>query len=133
MDFMTATRTGLSKLSDMSGKATRPEFWWYFLAVVIIGIVVNIVLNIILDPFVASAVGQIVSIVLLFSVTVRRLADAGRPAFWAYIFFGLGLLSAIAMLIPGLTLVVPFLGIISLILLIVMIYFLVQPSAGGAA
>jgi len=129
MDFMTAAKTGFSKISDMSGKASRSEFWWYVLAVVLVGIVISIVLNMVVGPFLASAIWQIVAIVLLLAATVRRLADAGKPAFWAYIFFGLGLLSAVIMLVPGMAMLTPILGIASLVLLVIMIYFLVQPSA----
>lgn len=128
MDFMTAAKTGFSKISDMSGKASRSEFWWYVLAVVLVGIVISIVLNMVLGPFLASAIWQVVAIILLLAATVRRLADAGKPAFWAYIFFGLGLLSAVIMLVPSMAMLTPILGIASLVLLIIMIYFLVQPS-----
>ena len=128
MDFMTAAKTGFGKISDMSGKASRSEFWWYVLAVVLVGIVISIVLNMVVGPFLASAIWQIVAIILLLAATVRRLADAGKPAFWAYIFFGLGPLSAVIMVVPGLAMLTPILGIASLVLLVLMIYFLVQPS-----
>jgi len=128
MDFMTAAKTGFGKISDMNGKASRSEFWWYVLAVVLVGIVISIVLNMVVGPFLASAIWQIVAIILLLAATVRRLADAGKPAFWAYIFFGLGLLSAVIMVVPGLAMLTPILGIASLVLLVIMIYFLVQPS-----
>ena len=128
MDFMTAAKTGFSKISDMSGKASRSEFWWYVLAVVLVGIVVSIVLNMVLGPVLASVIWQVVAVVLLLAATVRRLADAGKPAFWAYIFFGLGIVSAVIMLIPGMAMLTPILGIASLVILIIMIYFLVQPS-----
>jgi len=131
MDFMTAARTGFNKLTDTGGTAGRAEFWWYFLAVILVSIVVGWVLGMFLGT-IAGFVGSLVWIGLMFAATVRRLRDAGKPEMVAYAFFGIGLItSATNFLGLSLGIIASILGLVSLVLLIVLIFFLVQPSAGG--
>lgn len=131
MDFMTAARTGFGKITDMSGKAGRAEFWWYVLAVIIAEIVISIILNMFLPIMTASLLTQIVGIVLIFSATIRRLNDVGRPATWAYAYFALSILTTLLAVMGMTGIITSLVGLATLILLIVMIYFLVQPSAGA--
>lgn len=129
MDFMTAAKTGFSKISDMSGKASRSEFWWYVLAAFLVEIVIFAVLNMTIGMYVTAAVGPVLMTVLLFTATVRRLNDAGKPVNWAYAYFGALLLSVVIYLIPVLAMLSMILSIAILVLAIILIYFLVQPSA----
>ncbi len=52
MTFPGAIKTCLRKYAVFSGRATRAEFWWWVLAVVIVSVVVSIV-----DGFIAAAIG----------------------------------------------------------------------------
>lgn len=127
MDFMTAAKTGFSKLGDMSGRASRSEFWWYVLAVVIVMIIVNVALASVLG-IIGSVIGQLIGLALLFAATIRRMNDAGKPVIVAYIYYAISLIVGVAPLIgPLAALLVP-LSLVGLVLLIVMIFFLVQPS-----
>ncbi len=131
MDFMTAAKTGFNKLSDFDGKAGRAEYWWYVLAAVLVMILVNIVLTAVLG-LVGGFIGQLVGVGLMIAATVRRLNDVGRPAIFAYVYFGLAVLVGVMPLL-GMAALMGIAGIALLVLLIVMIYFLVQPSKGASS
>jgi|GEM_PF-2501926 len=131
MDFMTAARTGFNKLTDTGGTAGRAEFWWYFLAVVLVSIAIGWVLSMFLGPM-AGFVGALINVGLLFSATVRRLRDAGKPEMVAYAYFALALLFAATNSFGlALGIIGSILGLAALVLLIVLVFFLVQPSAGS--
>ncbi|PWJ22072.1 DUF805 domain-containing protein [Jannaschia seohaensis] len=89
MDFMTAVRTCLTeKYATFQGRASRPEYWWFFL----FGFVVMLVLNLIWWPLYL-----VVALALLcpgLAVGFRRLQDTGRPGWWIVIPFGLSLLTS---------------------------------------
>ena len=105
MTFTEAVRSGLTKYAVFTGRASRPEFWYFAL----FGILVSIVTNI-LD----SAVGMMLfspleSLGLLLpnlGVSVRRLHDIGKSWKWILLIF------------------IPVLGWIYLI------YLYIQPSGG---
>lgn len=71
-----AVRAGIQRGAEFSGTATRPEFWWLFLFVLL-----------------ASALGQvihdklylvvaIISLIPLLAAGTRRLRDAGHSGWW---------------------------------------------------
>lgn len=71
MDFMTSVKTCLSKWSDFSGKPGLAEFWWFFLASIILSCVFGFI----------PVIGWILSIALIvpsLAVGARRLHDTGR-------------------------------------------------------
>lgn len=55
MDFMTAVKTCFSKYADFNGRATRSEYWYFFLFQFICGIVLGWI----------PVVGWLVSLALL--------------------------------------------------------------------
>ena len=84
-----AKRPLLEKYADFSGRAARPEYWWFVLAVVIVGTVVRIVESIIginhmilhvYGPL--SALLKLATIVPTIAVGVRRLHDTDRSGWW---------------------------------------------------
>ena len=100
MDFVQAVRTCLQKkYADFSGRAGRPEFWWFFLAQFLIMVIAGILGDIV------SALAAIALIVPGLAVGARRMHDIGKSG-W---FLLLGL--------------IPFLGFL------ILLYFFVQPSA----
>lgn len=72
MDFMTAVKTCFAKFADFSGRATRPEYWWFVLAYVIVAIVASLI-----HRYVYVLV-VLVFLVPLISAGVRRLHDIGK-------------------------------------------------------
>jgi uncharacterized membrane protein YhaH (DUF805 family) len=79
MDFKTAVITCLTKYVDFDGRASRSEFWWFFLFQVIVISVLSILL---------SFLGNIASLALLLpglAAAVRRLHDIGKSGWWIFI------------------------------------------------
>lgn len=102
MTLGSAIATAFRKYSNFTDSASRPEFWWFNLFLVLVGVG-------------ASAVWQplgfvwfLATVVPYLAVGVRRLRDADLP--WGLIFLGL----------------VPFIGTI------VMIVLWVQPTKKAA-
>jgi uncharacterized membrane protein YhaH (DUF805 family) len=79
MDIKTAVITCLTKYVDFDGRASRSEFWWFFLFQIIVIVVLSMVLSI---------VGSLVSLALLLpglGAGVRRLHDIGKSGWWIFI------------------------------------------------
>ena len=73
MTLVDSIRTCFQKYFDFSGRASRSEFWWFFLCAFIaqwvVGIFVpGIIFLVLVSPFLA--------------VSARRLHDTGRSAWW---------------------------------------------------
>ena len=82
-----AKRPVMEKYADFTGRAPRPEYWWYVLALVILSIVARIIDSIlgmkILGPY--GPLSLIVTLGLLvpnLAVSVRRLHDTNRSGWW---------------------------------------------------
>ncbi len=101
MNFGQAISVCLGKYVDFSGRAARPEFWWFFLFQVLVGVVAS---------FLGDMVSSLVSLALLLpalAVGARRLHDIGKSGWW----------QLIALTVIG---------------ILVLIYWAVQPSAEGS-
>lgn len=81
MSFGEAIRRALSKYADFSGRASRPEFWWFALLYMIVGVILASVDE---DGLLAGLAG--LALIALFipclSVTARRLHDLGRSGWY---------------------------------------------------
>ena len=42
MTFQQSIQTCLNKYADFNGKASRPEYWWFFLFTLIVGVITGI-------------------------------------------------------------------------------------------
>lgn len=76
MNFGQAISTCLSKYATFSGRASRPEFWWFFLFQILVSIVTS---------FLGDIVNALASLALLLpalAVGARRLHDIGRSGWW---------------------------------------------------
>ena len=72
VDFITAVKTVYSKYATFSGRASRAEYWYFFLFTIIAGAALSAVL-----PELASAF-SIANFVPNLAVAVRRLHDTNR-------------------------------------------------------
>lgn len=73
MTLVESIRTCFQKYFDFSGRASRPEFWWFTLCAFVAQAVVGAFL-----PGIAS-----LALILPFlAVSARRLHDTGRSAWW---------------------------------------------------
>jgi len=82
MNFPTAISTCFSKFATFSGRATRSEFWWFYLF--------TILLSWFAQMAVGASVSGIVSLVLIlpmWAAGARRLHDIGRTGWWQLIAF----------------------------------------------
>ncbi|CAI9411195.1 DUF805 domain-containing protein [Nocardioides sp. T2.26MG-1] len=92
MSFSDAVSTCLGKYADFSGRAGRPEFWWFFVFNVAASLMASIVdglagTDVTSTPLTGDQglVGILVTLALVvpnLSVGARRLHDTGRPAWW---------------------------------------------------
>lgn len=83
MGFTESVRTCLTKYASFSGRASRPEFWWYSLFFALCQLVIYLVIII-----TNSAIPEIFFLALILpslAVQVRRLHDSGRSGWWILI------------------------------------------------
>ena len=92
MNIIEATKSGFSNIITWKGRASRSEFWWFYLVFIIIQVVLTfLTLNyfIYFYPIAASIIYYILNLVLSLSVlslSVRRLHDVGLSGWWYWIF-----------------------------------------------
>lgn len=99
MTFADSISTCFRKFTDINGRASRSEYWWFYLFCVMVNIAIFMV-SILIGYLVADIIGMIlfgkigvyilipiVSLLLLFAVTIRRLHDTGHSGLWYLIIF----------------------------------------------
>ena len=101
MTFGESIQVCLRKYADFEGRASRPEYWWFFLFALLVQIAASIV---------SHSLAGLAAIALLlpsFSVAARRLHDAGRTAWWLLV------------------------GLVPVVGPLLLLYWFVQPGAQG--
>lgn len=119
MTMTEAVKTVLGKYATFSGRAARPEYWWWVLATIIAFTILGVVDGAIVAPMMGfeafqqeageplSTIAALAILLPQFAVLVRRLHDSDRSGWWVLLNF------------------IPVLGTL------VLLYFLVQPSTEG--
>lgn len=107
MGFQDSIRTVLSKYATFTGRAGRPEFWWFVLFNFLVNLVTSIIDGAVFGSPVLNTVTGLALILPSIAVGVRRLHDIDRSGWWLL------------------------LGLIPVIGWIVLIYFNVQPGQQG--
>lgn len=89
MSFSEAIKNCFSKAVTFTGRSRRSEFWYWQLFSFIVGIAIAVTSNITANlPVVSSVIGfslfawNILSWLVSFSVSVRRLHDTGHSGWW---------------------------------------------------
>ena len=79
----------LQKYADFTGRASRAEYWWYVLGIIIVAIVLSIIESILgLGKIVLGVYGPLTALLWLativpgIAVGVRRLHDTNRSGWW---------------------------------------------------
>ena len=90
MTFSDAVKSCLSKYMNWSGRASRSEFWWFWLfynSVFVITLFIDLVMTFLLGFNLLLSLTVSLSLLLpALSVTVRRYQDSGFSWFWALVF-----------------------------------------------
>ena len=114
-----AIRRGLSNYVGFEGRASRPEYWWWVLTMVLVQVMAQIIDRAVVAPALgfdafADEAGTPLSLILYLglllpsiAVSIRRLHDTGRSGWWLLI------------------------GLIPIVGALVLLYFYVQPSEEG--
>jgi uncharacterized membrane protein YhaH (DUF805 family) len=140
-----AKRPILEKYADFTGRASRPEYWWYALALIIAFVLVRIVEGIfgvshmILFTYgPLSALLWLATIVPSLAVGTRRLHDTDRSGWWLLIcvvpYALMALTGMMAVMGGGLFVLLgmgSLIGLVALIGACVLIYFMVLPGTPG--
>ena len=106
-----AVKSGFRQYFRFGGRATRPEFWWWMLFIVIASIVLGII-----DGFIAGAAGiedfellstlfGLATLLPSLAVTSRRLHDIGKSGWWQLVWY------AASALAWGIAVVILFIGL----------------------
>ena len=90
MDFQTSIKTCFKKYADFSGRASRSEFWWFELFLLIGGIVTMIIDIMMLgytfeDDGPIQIIFAVVTFLPVIAVGARRLHDINRSGWWQLI------------------------------------------------
>src|SRR5206468_10941053 len=104
MRFEQAIVAGFRKYADFSGRATRPEFWWWILFTALVTGILNaihlgpaLVVGGVAQPSGLATAWSIAVLLPTLAVTVRRLRDAGHG--WANLFWILAPIAGLVVLI----------------------------------
>ena len=100
-DIQKSVRTCLTKYADFNGRAARPEFWWFMLALFIVSIIVGMVSDKL------ALVFSLATLVPSLSAGARRMHDTDKSG-WLQLVW-----------------IIPLLG------WAIMIYWLAQPGTPG--
>ncbi len=110
MNFQDAIKSGFSNYVNFASRASRSEFWYWILFCLIAGIITAVLDSVVFPDNDISPLNTLFTLAVIipnFSVGARRLHDIDRTGWWQLIAF-------------------------SIIGIILLIYWWVQPSQAGA-
>ena len=76
MSMVDAVKACLTKYADFNGRATRAEYWWFFLAVLLGSAVASLI-----TPRM-YALFALLTLLPMMAVGARRLHDTNRSGWW---------------------------------------------------
>lgn len=79
MNFQQAVSSGFQKYAQFSGRASRSEFWYWILFVILAGVIASLLGD------VANVVVAIGTIVPNLAIAARRLHDIDKSGWWQLI------------------------------------------------
>ena len=85
VEFGEAIKRAISNYFNFRGRATRAEYWWFFLAMQVI----NLISLLPIIGWIISALGTLFVIIPSISLGARRLHDIGRTGWWQLAWVGI--------------------------------------------
>lgn len=76
MTFFEAIRVCFIKYAEFNGRASRPEFWWFFLFIILVASALAYMSEILTNVFFIAV------LLPLLAAGTRRLRDSGQSAWW---------------------------------------------------
>jgi uncharacterized membrane protein YhaH (DUF805 family) len=76
MDFSQAAQTCIRKYAEFNGRASRAEYWWFFLFVVLVSVLLDFVSHTLSGLF---CLGMLLPSI---AAATRRLHDTNRSGWW---------------------------------------------------
>ena len=87
MDFVQAIKSCLGQYATFSGRASRSEFWWFFLFQVLVMVATSMLGDVI------NGIASLALLLPALAVGARRLHDIGRTGWWQLLLLsGIGFL-----------------------------------------
>lgn len=81
MDFQQAIRTCFQKYADFNGRASKPEYWWFFLFCFVGAMIIEVALGSL------SLIFSLVTLLPSLAVGARRLHDINKSGWFQLIWF----------------------------------------------
>lgn len=81
MDFQQAIKICFQKYADFNGRASKPEYWWFFLFCLVGALIIEAIAGSL------SLVFSLVTILPSLSVGARRLHDINKSGWYQLIWF----------------------------------------------
>jgi uncharacterized membrane protein YhaH (DUF805 family) len=78
-------RVVLERYAQFTGRSSRAEFWWYFLANIIVSIVLNVLTAAASIFWVPYVIYSLAVLIPGLAVGIRRLHDTNRTGWWLLI------------------------------------------------
>lgn len=75
-----------TQYTDYTGRANRPQFWYFFLFVFIITFVLAFIDTLLFGRSLLSLIFSLATLVPNVCLGIRRLHDLGKPGWWYWIF-----------------------------------------------
>jgi uncharacterized membrane protein YhaH (DUF805 family) len=76
MPIVDAVKACFSKYADFSGRATRTEYWWFFLAILLGSAIASLI------SLRVYALFSLATLLPIIAVGARRLHDTNRSGWW---------------------------------------------------
>jgi uncharacterized membrane protein YhaH (DUF805 family) len=76
MTFQESVKVCLTKYADFTGRATRSEYWWFFLFVILVSTAASLVSHVL------SGLFSLATLLPSIAAAARRLHDTNRSGWW---------------------------------------------------
>ena len=81
MTFQESVKVCFTKYVDFTGRASRPEYWWFFLFIFIVSLVLTIFSGMLANIF------SLITFLPSLAAGARRLHETNRSGWWQLLWF----------------------------------------------